>query len=768
MHQWTTQFEWSFPLGIPGVAIALLAALLLAILSYRFTPRVIRKGPKAALACLRFIFFATLLFCLCRPTITKKQVVQEQKKKTIAVMVDESSSMMQETLSGTTRFEKARTYWERNLKPLSDQYTFELYTFGQNIQPVNEFKPSTPPSFTPTQLYQQITQWNEMFPAQGIEGVICMTDGIDTASMQSLEETIQSLSSSALPHAFVPIPTAVPGPPYAAFRKLEVAPVAKINTRTPVTLVTSTSGKIHGEKTILTVLDGQTEIYQAEIPASGNVTTRTHTFDLSIDRPGTHRYLAHIKAGDEVLAHTEWSVTGSQNDSLKVLLYQGGLDWGTRYLRGAFDRDTRSELTVSFAPNAFPALMASEREESLFPSIDTLSSYDVVIILKMEREQIADEMEATLREFVSNGGSLLFIIANTLDAQAYIGSPLEAFLPVEFESINTSDHDSKTAQFLQTMDAYRTASRTIKSSQSDGTVELRLDAPPLYPFQLTEEGQRCPIFSYLSDNKTGTNPDMPQFQDFALVRKRKPGARVLAVHPDLTTQDSQRILLAQQTFGKGQVAVLATDPLWRWKLTSPSDDPSYDDFWKSTLAWLGAGQVHAGFWDIPSTGISPKTPVECTLNISSRSTVRRTQLRAELTDMTTDESLPLALKAIDLTHYTTTFTPAAGHAYRLQAFHGTEMLAESHASCPTAGGHKELQALHPDINALHRLAAASIRHEFISFDQSYDWENWLPEQPTETDPIKTQNHLWHKPWIFLLMLALFLGELIIRRTYKLV
>lgn len=771
MPQWTTQFEWSFPLGIPGVVIALLLSAALAAVSYRFTLRAMSRKPRVLLALLRFVFFTALIFCLCRPMITKKQTIRNERKRNIAVLIDESSSMGYDTLSGSTRFEKARSFWERNLKPHSDKYNFQLYQFGQEVHPVEDFKLPNPPVFTSTHLYGDIAEWNDRFPAEGIDGVICMTDGIDTSDAATADEAISALRNTPLPHVFVPITTAASGPPFAAFRKLEVEPVAKLNTKTPVTLVTATSGMDSKKPMTLTVLEDQTEIDHADLPSTADgITTRTHTFDLLIDRRGTHHYTAQIKVGDKVLAQKEWSVMGAQNDYLKVLLYQGGLDWGTRYLRGVFDRDNRSDLEVEFAPGSFPALMDSEKNETEFPSIDTLSAYDVVIILKMRQEQIADQMEATLREFVSSGGSLLFIIANTLDAQAYIGSPLETFLPVEFESIASTDqYDAKTAKFLKTMNAYRQSSSSIRTISSDGTVETRLRAPQLYPFDLTEEGRRSPIFSYLTDSSSAIRPQIPEFQDFALVRKCKPGARVLAVHPELAAQGEQRILLAQQAFGEGQVAVLATDPLWRWKLSNRSFDPSYDEFWKGFMAWLGAGRIHATYWDVPSKSVVPENPVECTLNVSARAQVPPAMLRATLTDEASNTTAPLKLAHPGLENtYTATITPAAGHSYALRAYNGTDLLAESFLSCPVAAGHKELQELKPDLETLRRLAGSSIKHELVQTGQTRDWDHWLPEQLDENDLVKTEANLWHKPWIFLFMLSLFLGELIIRRKYKLV
>jgi hypothetical protein len=69
---------------------------------------------------------------------------------------------------------------------------------------------------------------------------------------------------------------------------------------------------------------------------------------------------------------------------------------------------------------------------------------------------------------------------------------------------------------------------------------------------------------------------------------------------------------------------------------------------------------------------------------------------------------------------------------------------------------------------LRRLAASSIQHDLVLTDQTYNWNSWLPENLDEADPVRMKTDLWDRPWIFLLMLFLFLGELMIRRRYKLV
>lgn len=755
----TTHIEWSFPGGEVGLLLTFLLLLAAILCSYRFSRQNIAPKRRVLPAILRLSFCTLLLLCLARPTRIEERTINKGGKQTVAVLIDDSTSMRRASLSGSSRFETAHTYWKRNLEPLADRYTFQCFQFGHDLRPASPFQTQTTNGFSGTALYHNLAQWNATLGHQGIDAVICMTDGIDTTET-SPTAAADRLRQTDLPHAFIPITAPVKAEPSIAFRKVEVQPLAKTDSQVTMNLVVASSGGFGPTPPTLALFDGKTEIYRGPLDLpTDQPATRVYPFNLSIQSEGLHHFRAEIDLPNKRMAQTEWSVEGTAEETLKVLLYQGGLDWGTRHIRDVFARDPRTDLTVEFAPNAFPALMESARNEKQFPSLATLSQYDVVIILKMRNEQIENQMNEALQAYVSSGGSLLFLIANTLDAQAYINSPLETFLPVEFESINKTPQNNrrKLEQLRRRLNAYG-------RPQHNRKIGTRLDTPTLCAFNLTEEGQRNPIFAFLNDPDVH-NPLIPHFQDFALVRNRKPGARVLAEHPTARSDSAKRILMATQTFGKGLVAVLATDPLWRWKLNINSHNPSYDEFWKSMMTALGAGRFHTPYWDRPTQCPVPDTPLSCTLN-NVRSGLSPTAHLIDLDTQTTNR-LPLAVSDTPLA-YTTTFTPQAGKHYRLQAVANGTKLAESILSCAPAVGHRELQDLKPNLKQLQQFAATSHRHTLVPPDQNFDWTDWLPAARQNHKTIQTRHPLWHRPWLFALLLTLFLTELILRRKNKLV
>ena len=77
-----------------------------------------------------------------------------------------------------------------------------------------------------------------------------------------------------------------------------------------------------------------------------------------------------------------------------------------------------------------------------------------------------------------------------------------------------------------------------------------------------------------------------------------------------------------------------------------------------------------------------------------------------------------------------------------------------------------MENLYPDLKTLAELSRAS-GYELVPDENGIDWNKLLPA--AETKKISSaQNSLWHKTWIFLILLAAFITELILRRILKLV
>jgi hypothetical protein len=111
---------------------------------------------------------------------------------------------------------------------------------------------------------------------------------------------------------------------------------------------------------------------------------------------------------------------------------------------------------------------------------------------------------------------------------------------------------------------------------------------PLKSFAIPPDMAEKDIARLFGNSSGGA--DLPKFTDYAHVASLKAGAEVLAVHPEDRTGNQPRALLVTQRFGQGQVTVLLTDALWRWKLSLPATSHSPETFWQQLfLALAGPG-----------------------------------------------------------------------------------------------------------------------------------------------------------------------------------
>jgi len=738
------QIVWNFPGGTLGLLLALAAAAALAFLSYRHTLRNIPAKAKMWLAALRTILFFLVILCLCDPSVVRKtSPPPTERKKKVAVLVDSSSSMAVKGFSGETRYQRAIDRWNDGIFDADEKYDFKLFLFNENTRETREF-PELPPAASgklrKTFLFKNVEQWAKRFESEGFDAAICLSDGVDT-SKQPIRPALSALSASRLRFAFVPATLELPSPPRADILKLECPATTKPGREAPVSILLGVAGIEPDRKLELSVFDPRGKrVFQKRVKWRNlDFSTIPCEFEVPVDALGTKVFKAELKLDGKLLTQCRWSVRGVKNERQKILLFQGGLDWGTRFLRGVFDRDDTTKLDVRFAPRSFGNVANAIIQK--FP-YDTLEDYDLVMVLKMRRSQIDSRMAGKLREYLKNGGGLLFITANNLDAAEYADSPLESLLPVEFLR-GARAGDPRVNAFLRTM-----------GETLPGTGKI----PPLRRMVLTEEGKRSALFEYL---KTIPWRDkIPKFQAFAVVEKRKPGARILATHP----KNKKAIILATQRFGKGRSAVLACDPLWGWKLSIPSENQSFDLFWKNIANWLCAGHVRSPHWTAPNRIMTPGRPNKIKFIDASGE-----KLEFFALDTKTKQKHPLSLsRGKNKNERYVDFIPEPKRAYQFIALNRKkEVVALAWFQSADSAADIETLYLKPNLDALRDLAAASPKNSFVPPNAKFDWKNWLPDAKPESALVIEKKPLWHTAWLFILILTLILAELLIRRTLKL-
>ena len=757
----TEYFYWNFPGGIYGLILTLIVGFAIILISYAYTLRKLPFQARTLLVIIRLIFLVILIICLSNPSKVKEVRVKPETGKEVAVIIDTSSSMMKVGLTGKTRYQEAVQYWKEELSP-QNQYKFKLYTFAEKVYPTSEYtsKRQEDLQIHHTMLFDCISEWNKMLMNGSTDGVICLTDGIDTSNTP-LQTALDSLEAGNIPHAFIPMTEPLPTQPYIELRKLETATSAKLGTQVPVTAVISIAGIDPDIPVSMMVSSRGENLFTKQIKHPNiSSTTFTVNFHLPISTAGCHIFEGKVLVDGKVAKKITWSIQGVKNEKINVLLYQGGLDWGNHFLRGVFNKDENVNFNVKFAPQAFgkfrmaQSLCAPLSEESI-------SNYDLIIIMKMKQEQIKPETVKTLRYFLKKGGAILFMVANTNDAQEYSGAPIESLLPVEFEKVISTEQahfDIKTKMFLKKMKAYHSRPK-IRFQKGR---ELGLDIPSLQSIKLTKTGKRHPIFRYIKQHIRQSW--VPKFQDFALIRKAKPGARVLAIHPTI----KNRIIMATQRFGEGRSALLACDSLWRWKLSMKSEQQAFEDFWKNLVNWMVAGSKVNPYWYFNNSLLEPGKPSKLKFIIPGRSNIKYNDLAFFLGDMKEKRDKKITLTSTKRRgEYIATFIPKPNRTYKLVAKNKGKIVSIAYLSSTQSKRNMELLALNPNIETIKELASP-YNNIMVDPTEKFDWQNWLSNTVDKEQILKLATPLWHKVWIFLALLILFTTELIVRRIVKLI
>jgi uncharacterized membrane protein len=225
-------------------------------------------------------------------------------------------------------------------------------------------------------------------------------------------------------------------------------------------------------------------------------------------------------------------------------------------------------------------------------SADALQGYQIIVLANAFASQMSDAQQKALSDYVSKGGGLLFLVSDTTMAQTFSRTALEAMLPVAFDPAPPPAQEDGAMAALQTkMQKNGGANQGDETTFSNDAIP-KSGLDPLKAFAIPPAMAQKEITKLFG---TPGGAELPKFTEYAHVASLKAGAEALAVHPDDKMGGNQpRPLLVTQRFGQGQVTVLLTDALWRWRLSLPSTSHAPETFWQQLfLALAGpSGTMH--------------------------------------------------------------------------------------------------------------------------------------------------------------------------------
>jgi len=201
---------------------------------------------------------------------------------------------------------------------------------------------------------------------------------------------------------------------------------------------------------------------------------------------------------------------------------------------------------------------AQELADGFPTSREVLFAYDAIIIGSLEAAELSSEQQANLRDFVSErGGSLLMLAGqHGLGDGGWGRSAVAAALPAKLNS-NSNARDYE---------------------------RLRVTVQP------TTQGLRTPWLRLDEDDAANADAwsQLPEVNDVQTIGVVKPGSTTLLS----TNLDAQLTpLLVWHRYGQGQSFILGTSGTWRWQMGLPAENQWHEVFWQQLTSQLVAGSL---------------------------------------------------------------------------------------------------------------------------------------------------------------------------------
>lgn len=420
MHIFNTQILWDFPGGIVGLTLTLLLATAAIIYSYRHTLHKLSTRGRVLLIAIRMLVLLLLLFCLVNPRTESTSTQSKDIQKKIAVIFDNSTSMHLKGYYDKTRINDAVTYWQN----LCEANNADYFKFSSQLQSIDnpQSLPRDNAEVKQTHLYENITKWCAQL--KDYTDIVCFTDGIDTTK-QLDTSAISALENSSSKHIFFKVDTKLASKETIIIDRIETLTKAPIAAEVALTAIIRYSNIPTNRQLTVRITDNNNKtIHTQTIKRSFDSGSEIIRTTLPPTLAGTHLYHLQILSGSKPVTKARWSLYRYvPQNKFRILLYQGALDWGTRFLKYTF-AGNKFELTVRFAPSLLTRNFKGK--DSAFPTQQQLAKYDAVILLNLNHEQTDSVMENKLRNFIKAGGGVLFISGNPMVAKEFANSHIES------------------------------------------------------------------------------------------------------------------------------------------------------------------------------------------------------------------------------------------------------------------------------------------------------------------------------------------------------
>jgi len=683
--------------------------------------------PVGILQCALIALLACLLW---RPVLNVERV--RDRENVLAVLLDASASMAHGNGERSRLQEAVAALQGPARTRLEETFELRMYSFAQNAAPLDSLA-AVPAPGTQTRIGDALVQVLQSAGTAPLAGVVLISDGGENGATLS-EERLAQIASYGVPvHAVGIGPERIDND--VELERVDVPRAAPAGAVLSAEVAVRHSGE---GQTRLRVYDGDRLVAARELslPAGGELTSLS--LDLPTGDAGAHALrfeLEPLPGERNVINNTRTRIVEVPAERRSILYVEGEPRWEYKFLRRAVDRDRalRVASIVRTTPNKHYRQGVSdpgELSEGFPTDADELFAYDAVVIGSYEAATLRPQQHRLLKEFVDRRGGAVLMLAGRhgLAPGGWQNTPIAQALPVRLAGRQTERFVQRPAQ----------AQLTVYGAQS---AIARLDA------DAERNAQRW--------------KGLPPLADYQSLGALKPGAIVLLE----AGQRNRAPLLAWQHYGRGATFVLATASTLRWQMRMPPQDQSHETFWRQLL------HAAASFAE-PAVSLTPERAVyddERTVKLEAE--VRNERFEpiddADVQLQVAPERAAPYVQAMQPSgqndgRYTATIDAASAGLYRIDmtARLGDRQVGRAVTHVLRNEGVAEHFGVQQHRAVLERLADAT-GGRYWPLSRLDDLAAAIPYSRAGVVERQTLD-LWNLPIVFLTLLALKLGEWLLR------
>ncbi len=478
----------------------------------------------------------------------------------------------------------------------------------------------------------------------------------------------------------------------------------------------------------------------------------SETFHVSPTPDAATVYTVQIPAAaDEVVAENNGRsvLVPPPARARRVLLVEGAPGFEHSFLKRAWSGDRGLEIDSvvrkgrdDSGANTFYVQAARTRAEALtsgYPARrEALFDYDVVVLANVDVDQVTGvELDLT-RAFVGErGGGLLVLGARGFQRQGLRGTPLEDVLPLEL------------------------------ADRAGGV--LPAASPGMNRVALTPSGEDHPVM------QLATTPGetlkrwaaVPPLASISALGGPRPGAAVLAVTGG--PGGAPRALVAVQRYGLGRSMIFTGEAAWRWRMMLPTNDQSYDRFWRQAARWLGQATPDPVAVTLP---VAPAAgdPVPITIDVRDKAFVPQRDATVDVRVTSPDghvEAIRGEAVPTQPGRFRASTRALRSGIYRItvDAHRNQTIIGSTGASVLVGGVDPEMTDPRLNEEALQRVARGSRGQLIAASDIQTLLERLKAGAPAAA--LAVRHDLWNTGWSFALIAGLLAAEWLTRRYWGL-